>query len=189
MSPARKQEARRRELAVLLDELSKSCAPLAKYEGSTGGKSFEDFLQETFITFVEQEPDGLPGQAIDRKAYVLSVATRRYVAHKRRERDHERLLSQAARNAEAEPPMERLLVNDENRRIIMLAWIALEGKAFDRRLLYLLASGVDHKDNKLLARYMECAVSEVANGKKRLFPLLRMIRDELCNVANDEDAQ
>jgi DNA-directed RNA polymerase specialized sigma24 family protein len=189
MSPAQKQQEHRSELAMLFDELSKSCAPLAKVEGSFGGKSFEDALQETFVRLIEEDQDTLPAEAVDRKAHILSLAAGRYIAHKRREREHGYLLARAAHNLPTESLMERLLVDDENRRIIALAWIALEGRAFDRRLLFLLASGVDYKDNQLLAVYLESPISDVVNGKKRLFRLLRIVRDGLSHPKNHGDVK
>ena len=150
-----------------------------------GGVSFEDALQEVFVALLEEGLGNLPAGELKREAFVLARAAQALTRSKRRERDRKKVIDREPPSEPVESDLERILINDENRRVIALAWAALEGRETERALLVLLASGVDKKDNKLLAKYLKCPVSKVIKAKVRVIALLQTIVAELRNSDGD----
>jgi hypothetical protein len=175
----------RQELKVLFDGLSKKLSKVTASKVCFGGVSFEDALQEVFLTLLEEGLDDLPASELQREAFVLARTARALSRNKRRERDRKKVIDREPPSEPVESELERILINDENRRIITLAWTALEGRELERALLVLLTSGVDKKDTKLLAKYLKCPVPRVTKAKARVIRLLQTIVAELRNSNGD----
>jgi hypothetical protein len=186
---ASKQEKIRRELKDLFDGLSKKLSRLATSQGSFGGVSFEDAVQQVCLTLWEEGADDLPEDETGREGFILARAAALLAKNKRRERGRQQALDRAAPNAPTECEMQRILINDENRRIIALAWAALEGKPLDRAVLYFLASGVDKKDTQRLAKLLKCRVQKATKIKTRVIELLQTIAMELQDVDSNGDSK
>ena len=163
------------ELTALYNGLIEKLAYTTTPQGTFGGVSFEDAIHEVIAILCEQGLEELPKSRIEREGYVLGWAVQLFVRNKRRERDHEKALILKGRNEPVESLLERILIDDEVRRIIALAWAALNGKQTERVALYVLASGVDKKDTQLLAKYLKCSVPRATKVKTRVIKLLRTI--------------
>jgi hypothetical protein len=189
MARPRKQEKIKEQLKALFDGLSKKLANVSASEVSFGGVSFEDALQEVYVALLQTGFEGLPEDCLAREAVVLARATRILMGNKRRERARQKVLDRAAPNQPVECQIERILIDDENRRILTLAWTALDGRHLERELLVLLALGVDKKDTQLLVKYLNRPASKVTKAKTRVIGLLQTIVAELHDVDSNGDTQ